>query len=132
MPRRERASTGCELRTSLRDFSAYLWRQPGRTLGWLRECEVLYCGHIDTHGFRILEQLRAAHPHVESVMDEQTLLVGRDVWRHQVRPLIPGNSRNQGPTGIRRNLEDKWRARMFTPSYSDLILNPFRQDRRKF
>jgi hypothetical protein len=62
-----------------------------RDAAWLRECEVLYWGDIDTHGFRILDQLRAVHPHVESVlMDEETLLAHRDAWgrsRHlQGRP----------------------------------------------
>lgn len=52
-----------------------------RDAAWLRDCRVLYWGDIDTHGFRILDQLRAVHPHVESVlMDEQTFLAHRDVW----------------------------------------------------
>ena len=52
-----------------------------RDAAWLRDCEVLYWGDIDTHGFRILDQLRAVHPHVESVlMDEETLLAHRDAW----------------------------------------------------
>ncbi|GAA1253646.1 DUF3322 and DUF2220 domain-containing protein [Arthrobacter pascens] len=54
---------------------------------WLRECEVLYWGDIDTHGFRILDQLRAVHPHVESVlMDEETLLAHRDAWGTEPSP----------------------------------------------
>lgn len=52
-----------------------------RDAAWLRECEVLYWGDLDTHGFRILDELRAVHPHVVSVlMDEATLLEHRDVW----------------------------------------------------
>ena len=48
---------------------------------WLRDCEVLYWGDLDTHGFRILDQLRAAHPHVASVlMDQSTLLAHRGAW----------------------------------------------------
>ena len=48
---------------------------------WLRDCDVLYWGDLDTHGFRILDELRAVHPHVVSVlMDEATLLEHRDVW----------------------------------------------------
>jgi hypothetical protein len=54
---------------------------------WLRDCEVLYWGDIDTHGFRILDQLRAVHPHVESVlMDEETLLAHRDAWGQEPSP----------------------------------------------
>lgn len=52
-----------------------------REAAWLRKCEVLYWGDLDTHGFRILDQLRAAHPHVVSVlMDQSTLLAHRDAW----------------------------------------------------
>ena len=52
-----------------------------REAAWLRDCRVLYWGDIDTHGFRILDQLRAVHPHVKSVlMDQETLLANKDVW----------------------------------------------------
>lgn len=58
-----------------------------RDAAWLRECEVLYWGDIDTHGFRILDQLRAVHAHVESVlMDEETLLTHRDAWGAEPSP----------------------------------------------
>ena len=58
-----------------------------RDAGWLRDCEVLYWGDLDTHGFRILDQLRAVHPHVVSVlMDEATLLAHRDAWGHEPSP----------------------------------------------
>ncbi len=58
-----------------------------RDAAWLRECRVLYWGDIDTHGFRILDQLRAVHPHVESVlMDEETLLAHREAWGKESAP----------------------------------------------
>ena len=58
-----------------------------RDAEWLRDCEVRYWGDLDTHGFRILDQLRAAHPHVASVlMDEATLLGHRDVWGTEPSP----------------------------------------------
>ena len=58
-----------------------------RDAAWLRDCAVLYWGDIDTHGFRILDQLRAVHPHVESVlMDEETLLAHRDAWGQEPAP----------------------------------------------
>lgn len=61
---------------------------------WLRDCEVLYWGDIDTHGFRILDQLRAVHPHVESVlMDEETLLAHRDVWGREPAPSMAALTR---------------------------------------
>jgi hypothetical protein len=58
-----------------------------RDAAWLRDCEVLYWGDLDTHGFRILDELRAVHPHVVSVlMDEATLLEHRDVWGSEPQP----------------------------------------------
>jgi hypothetical protein len=58
-----------------------------RDAGWLRNCEVLYWGDLDTHGFQILDQLRAVHPHVVSLMmDEATLLAHRDVWGSEPTP----------------------------------------------
>lgn len=58
-----------------------------RSAAWLRDCEVLYWGDLDTHGFRILDQLRAVHPHVASVlMDEETLLAHRDAWGSEPSP----------------------------------------------
>ncbi len=58
-----------------------------RDAGWLRDCQVLYWGDLDTHGFRILDQLRAVHPHVVSVlMDEATLLAHREVWGSEPSP----------------------------------------------
>lgn len=58
-----------------------------RDASWLRDCRVLYWGDIDTHGFRILDQLRAIHPHVESVlMDEEALLEHRGAWVTEPSP----------------------------------------------
>ncbi|MHC6591637.1 Wadjet anti-phage system protein JetD domain-containing protein [Arthrobacter sp. C152] len=58
-----------------------------RDAAWLRRCKVQYWGDIDTHGFRILDQLRAIHPHVESVlMDEATLLAHQDAWGSEPTP----------------------------------------------
>lgn len=58
-----------------------------RDAAWLRDCEVLYWGDLDTHGFRILDELRAVHAHVVSVlMDEATLLEHRDVWGNEPQP----------------------------------------------
>ncbi len=58
-----------------------------RNAAWLQECRVLYWGDLDTHGFRILDQLRAVHPHVSSVlMDEATLHAHREVWGSEPTP----------------------------------------------
>jgi hypothetical protein len=65
-----------------------------RDAGWLRDCEVFYWGDLDTHGFQILDQLRAVHPHVASVlMDEATLLAHRDVWGTEPAPSKSGLGR---------------------------------------
>ena len=50
-------------------------------LPWLADSDVLYWGDLDTHGFAILDRLRAFLPHVRSVlMDRATLLGHRDRW----------------------------------------------------
>jgi len=48
---------------------------------WLAHCQVYYWGDIDTHGFAILNQLRAHIPHARSLlMDRATLLTFDDQW----------------------------------------------------
>jgi hypothetical protein len=48
---------------------------------WLEDCTIHYWGDIDTHGFAILDQLRASYPHVQSLlMDRETLLSHRQYW----------------------------------------------------
>jgi hypothetical protein len=56
-------------------------------LPWLAEADVLYWGDIDTHGFAILDRLRAWLPQARSVlMDRETLLAHRDRWVTEDRP----------------------------------------------
>ncbi|GMQ87755.1 MAG: DUF3322 and DUF2220 domain-containing protein [Gammaproteobacteria bacterium] len=48
---------------------------------WLAHCQVYYWGDVDTHGFAILDQLRAHIPHARSLlMDRATLLAFEDQW----------------------------------------------------
>jgi hypothetical protein len=48
---------------------------------WLKEKTLYYWGDIDTHGFAILDRLRADFPHVQSfLMDHETLLAHRELW----------------------------------------------------
>lgn len=55
---------------------------------WLRHCAVHYWGDIDTHGFAILDQLRATLPQAQSLlMDRATLLAHADHWGHEPQPL---------------------------------------------
>lgn len=52
-----------------------------REVAWLRECECYYWGDIDTHGFRMLSQVREFLPAIQSLfMDEDTLLGFRNLW----------------------------------------------------
>ncbi|MDQ6993003.1 MAG: DUF2220 family protein [Mariprofundus sp.] len=56
---------------------------------WLQGCEVYYWGDIDTHGFAILDQLRAHIPHARSLlMDRSTLLAHREQWIEEPRPQL--------------------------------------------
>jgi hypothetical protein len=64
-----------------------------RPLRWLEQRELVYWGDIDTHGFRILDRLRAHFPAARSLlMDRATLLAHQSQWvtePSQVRdPLI--------------------------------------------
>jgi hypothetical protein len=48
---------------------------------WLRDLDVWYWGDIDTHGFRILDRLRAILPQARSfLMDRATLDTHRSLW----------------------------------------------------
>ena len=48
---------------------------------WLHTKVIYYWGDIDTHGFAILDRLRAVFPHAQSfLMDRATLLTHRELW----------------------------------------------------
>ena len=56
---------------------------------WLHQREVYYWGDIDTHGFAILDQLRAQLPHVKSLlMDQATLLAHAEQWGIEPQPTL--------------------------------------------
>lgn len=56
-------------------------------LPWLSGAYIVYWGDIDTHGFAILDRLRAWLPAARSVlMDRETLLAHRDRWVTEDRP----------------------------------------------
>jgi hypothetical protein len=58
-------------------------------LPWLAEADVIYWGDLDTHGFAILNQLRAWLPSTRSLlMDRETLLAHRDRWVGEASPAI--------------------------------------------
>lgn len=68
-------------------------------LPWLRDCpDVVYSGDIDTHGFMILDGLRAGLPQARSVlMDRDTLLAHRDRWVTEPTPHRGGPTRLTEP-----------------------------------
>ncbi|MFP5252546.1 MAG: Wadjet anti-phage system protein JetD domain-containing protein [Actinomycetes bacterium] len=56
-------------------------------LPWLLDVPVTYWGDIDTHGFAILDRLRAWLPQTASaLMDRETLVAHRDRWVCEDRP----------------------------------------------
>jgi len=56
---------------------------------WLATRALYYWGDIDTHGFAILDQLRAHRPHAMSfLMDRHTLLAHRPQWTDEPQPTL--------------------------------------------
>jgi len=51
---------------------------------WLRDVDLHYWGDVDTHGFAILDRIRAVLPHVRSLlMDRATLLDHQQRWSRE-------------------------------------------------
>ena len=56
---------------------------------WLHGRDLFYWGDIDTHGFAILDQLRAPFPQVKSLlMDKATLLAHATQWGTEPQPVV--------------------------------------------
>ena len=56
---------------------------------WLQERCIYYWGDIDTHGFAILDQLRAQLPQVQSLlMDHATLMAHQTQWGKEPQPVL--------------------------------------------
>jgi hypothetical protein len=80
-------------------------------LPWLAKAEVFYWGDLDSHGFAILDRLRAWLPQSRSfLMDGQTLLAHRDRW-----------VRDPSPTAARLTRLDGAEAAL----YADLVTDRF-------
>lgn len=57
-----------------------------RNAAWLHQRSVHYWGDIDTHGFAMLDQLRAYLPQAQSLlMDDGTLMHHSDHWGHEAQ-----------------------------------------------
>lgn len=75
------------------------------SLAWLADTEVRYWGDIDTHGFGILNRVRARLPHTRSVlMDRETLLAHEDRWGSE--PVPANSALSNLNTGERALYED--------------------------
>ena len=75
------------LERSLVIFGAGYGFESLATADWLRTRQIHYWGDLDTHGFAILDQLRASFPHAISLlMDQETLLAHSQHWGHEPRP----------------------------------------------
>lgn len=56
---------------------------------WLADKQVWYWGDLDTHGFAILDRLRAQLPHARSfLMDRETLMLHSSQWVHEPSAVI--------------------------------------------
>lgn len=73
---------------SLVIFGAGYGFEPLAQAHWLHEKTIYYWGDIDTHGFAILDQLRAYFPAARSLlMDRETLRAHRALWGAEDQPL---------------------------------------------
>lgn len=85
-------------------------------ISWLYQVEIHYWGDIDTHGFAILDRLRAAFPECRSIlMDRETLMAHRDFWVEERSPSQAGL--------VRLTPEE-------TSLYEDLLRNRIRSNLR--
>lgn len=67
--------------------AGYGWEALGQAQ-WLHRCRLHHWGDIDTHGFAILDGLRARFPHASSLlMDHETLLAHVDAWGEEPEPV---------------------------------------------
>lgn len=81
---------------------------------WLRRRALFYWGDIDTHGFAILDQLRALFPHAASLlMDRATLMAHRNLWGREAQPLLRDLPRLDG---AERALYDDLRDNAIAPA----------------
>lgn len=68
--------------------AGYGWSALARAQ-WLSGCRLYYWGDIDTHGFAILDGLRASFPHADSfLMDRQTLMDHAASWGTEGDPSV--------------------------------------------
>jgi len=76
-----------ELKNTIAIFGSGYGLQTIGGIEWVEAREVFYWGDIDTHGFAILDELRASLPVVKSLlMDSDTLLAHESFWTNESKP----------------------------------------------
>lgn len=76
-----------ELTNTIAIFGSGYGLQAIGGIEWVARREVFYWGDIDTHGFAILDELRASLPEVKSLlMDSETLLAHEAFWTSESKP----------------------------------------------
>ena len=56
---------------------------------WLADCDLIYWGDLDTHGFAMLDRLRSVFPQCRSLlMDRATLLAHGAMWTIEAAPHV--------------------------------------------
>ncbi len=82
-----------ELANTIAIFGSSYGLQAIGGIEWVEQREVFYWGDIDTHGFAILNELRASLPEVKSLlMDSDALLAHESFWVSESKPanrLLP-------------------------------------------
>lgn len=85
------------------------------SLDWLADTDVRYWGDIDTHGFAILDRVRAHLPQTRSVlMDRETLLAHESRWGSEPAPTAAALSRlDARERGVYQDLvSDRYASRL--------------------
>jgi hypothetical protein len=98
---------------------------------WLHGCRLYYWGDIDTHGFAILDQLRARLPQVQSLlMDRATLLAHASQWGEEPQPVLRDLPRLDA---VESALFDDLRAQRlrFSPSGAKLVCTGVRLEQER-
>ncbi len=102
-----------ELANTIAIFGSGYGLQAIGGIEWVEQREVFYWGDIDTHGFAILNELRASLPEVKSLlMDSDTLLAHESFWVSESKPanrLLPRLSESE-TTLYRELVENRFGA----------------------
>lgn len=102
-----------ELTNTIAIFGSGYGLQTIGGIEWVERREVFYWGDIDTHGFAILDELRASLPEVKSLlMDSDTLLAHESFWVSESKPanrLLPRLSESE-TTLYRELVENRFGA----------------------